>query len=95
MPYDSSTLWQRNSEVPDVRFSWSPLLVDLRRELCPTARWEKRQRRWLMNDADATTFLRAAHVQLDFARSKAEITIDEATWVVGFLQGAPYRASSA
>ena len=78
-----------------VCFLWSPLLVDLRREVCPTARWERAHRRWLMNDAEAAKFLDAAHRRLDFARSHAQIRVDDVTWVVGFARDAPYRISSA
>jgi len=81
--------------VPEVHFCWNPLLVDLRREVCPAARWEKNKQRWFMNDAEAGTFLRAAHARLDLAKSKAEIDVDNVRWVVGFVQGAPYRESSA
>jgi len=75
-----------------VRFSWNPLLVDLRREVCPSARWEKRSRQWVTTEAEAATFLRAAHARLDFVRSKTEIRIDNVRWVVGFADGAPCRA---
>jgi hypothetical protein len=81
--------------VPEVRFRWNPLLVDLRREVCPAARWEKNKRRWFMNDTEAATFLRAAHARLDLAKSRAEIDVDDVRWVVGFVLGAPYRESSA
>jgi hypothetical protein len=48
-----------------------------------------------MNDAEAATFLHAAHARLDFMRSQAQITVNDVTWVVGFVQGAPYRAIPA
>jgi hypothetical protein len=74
-----------------VRFAWSPLLVDLRREVCPKAQWQKQGRQWLMSDSDATNFVGAAQARLDYSRSQAEIRIDGTTWVVGFVRGAPYR----
>ena len=72
-----------------VRFQWSPVLIDLRREVCPAARWEKRHRQWIMTDADAAEFLQAAHARMDFARLHAEIRINDVTWRVGFVAGAP------
>jgi hypothetical protein len=77
--------------MPMVRFAWSPLLVDLRRETCPRARWLARERAWSMTLEEAEAFLAAAHRLLDFARRHAEIAIDEARWVVGFARDAPYR----
>jgi hypothetical protein len=77
-----------------VKFPWNPLLVDLRREICPAARWEKKGRRWVMTDGDAAAFLNAAHARLDFAKSKAEIRVNDAAWIVGFVAGAPYSISS-
>ena len=74
--------------MPSVRFSWSPMLVDLRREVCPSARWEKRGRHWVMSETDARAFIRAAQARLDFQRSRAQITVDGTTWVVGFVRGA-------
>jgi hypothetical protein len=47
-----------------------------------------------MNDTETATFLRAAHATLDFARSRAEIDVDDVRWVVGFAQGAPYSLPS-
>ena len=81
--------------MAELRFAWSPTLVDIRREVCPKARFEKKGRRWIMNDAEAATFLHAAHARLDFMRSQAQITVNDVTWVVGFVQGAPYRAIPA
>lgn len=76
-----------------VRFAWSPVLVDLRREVCPTARWQKQGRQWLMSDAEAQAFVNAAHCRLDFQRTHAQILVDGVTWVIGFVRGAPYRVS--
>lgn len=44
-----------------------------------------------MNDAEVGNFLRAAHARLDFVRGQTRITVNDVTWVVGFVQGAPYR----
>jgi hypothetical protein len=44
-----------------------------------------------MNDTEVATFLQAAHARLDLAKWNAEIDVDDARWVVGFVQGAPYR----
>jgi hypothetical protein len=46
--------------MPSVRFAWSPLLVDLRREVCPSARWQKQGRHWVMSETDAVALIRAA-----------------------------------
>jgi len=81
--------------MPSIRFAWNPLLVDLRREVCPGARWQKQGRCWVMNDAEAQTFVRAAHARLDFQRSRTQLRIDDITWVVGFARGAPYPLVSA
>jgi hypothetical protein len=78
-----------------VRFNWSPTLVDVRREVCPSARLEKGKRQWIMKDADATRFLQAAHSRLEFTKCHARIMVNEATWVVGFVQGAPFCATAA
>jgi hypothetical protein len=77
--------------VVSVRFTWSPLLVDLRHEVCRGAQWQKRGRQWLMSDNDATKFVHAAQARLDFSRSQARIIVDGTTWVVGFVRGAPFR----
>jgi hypothetical protein len=59
--------------MPLVRFSWSPILVDLRREVCPSARWQKQGRHWAMSETEAQAFIRAAQARLDFQRSHAQI----------------------
>jgi hypothetical protein len=46
--------------VASVRFAWNPVLVDLRRDVCPGARWMKQGRQWLMSDGEATNFVQAA-----------------------------------
>ncbi len=74
-----------------VEFSWSPVLVDLRREVCPAARWQKQGRQWLMTEDAAAAFLNAAQARLDFARVSAEIRVNGAAWLVGFATGAPRR----
>jgi hypothetical protein len=76
--------------MPSIRFAWNPLLVDLRREVCPGARWRTQGRCWIMNDAEAQRFVRAAQARLDFQRSQAQLRIDDITWVFGFVRGAPY-----
>jgi hypothetical protein len=81
--------------VATVRFAWNPVLVELRREVCPGAHWKKQGRQWLMSDGEATSFVHAAQARLEFGRSQAQICVDGTTWVVGFVQGAPYRLSSA
>ena len=77
--------------MPSIRFAWNPLLVDLRREVCPGARWQRQGRCWMMSDAEAQRFVRAAQARLDFQRSQAQVRIDDITWVFGFVRGAPYR----
>jgi hypothetical protein len=47
-----------------------------------------------MSDAEAEMFLRAAQARLDFQRSQAEIRVDDVTWIVGFVRGAPCRVGS-
>ena len=66
------------------------MLVELRREVCPGARWQKQGRRWIMSDDEARTFARVVQARLDFQRSHAQIRIDDVTWVFGFVRGAPY-----
>jgi hypothetical protein len=77
-----------------VRFIWNPVLVELRREVCPRAQWRKQGRQWVMSDSEATSFVHAAQTRLDFCRSQAQICVDGTTWVVGVVRGAPYRLSS-
>jgi hypothetical protein len=77
--------------VASVRFAWNPVLVDLRRDVCPGARWMKQGRQWLMSDSEATNFVQAAQARFDYSRSQAQICVDGTTWVVGFVRGAPYR----
>jgi hypothetical protein len=75
--------------MPIVRFAWSPLLVEVRREQCPRAKWDRARRVWTMTQAEADRFLQASHSRLDFARASCELVIDDARWIVGFVQGAP------
>jgi hypothetical protein len=82
-------------DVASVRFAWNPTLVDLRREICPRAQWQKNGRQWIMNDTEAETFVRAAQARLDFSKSQAQIRVDNVIWVVGFVRGAPYRLTAA
>ena len=77
--------------MPTIRFAWNQMLIDLRREVCPGARWHRQGRHWLMSDAEAQTFVRAAQARLDFQRSQAQVLlINYVTWVFGFVRGAPY-----
>jgi hypothetical protein len=82
------------SVVASIRFAWNPVLVEVRREVCPRAQWRKADRRWIMSDAEAEMFLHAAQARLDFQRSQAQIHVDEVTWLVGFVRGAPCRVGS-
>jgi hypothetical protein len=76
--------------VPSIRFVWNPILMDLRREVCPGARWQKQGRQWIMSDAEAQGFLRAAQARLEFQRAHAQIRVDDVTWVIGFVRDAPF-----
>jgi hypothetical protein len=76
-----------------VQFAWNPTLVDLRREVCPRAQWQQKDRRWIMSEGEAQRFLQAAQARLDLQRSQAQITVDDVAWIVGFAQGAPYSVS--
>ena len=78
-----------------VRFAWSPVLVELRRQVCPNARWQKQGRQWLMQDDEAQSFMRAAQSALDYQKWQTQITVDDTVWIVGFVQGAPYRRTAA
>src|SRR5262249_33482384 len=85
----------RARQMRCVRFEWNPLLIELRREVCPNARWQKQGRHWLMTDADVERFIKAAQARLDLQRWQASIRIDDVMWVVGFVEGAPYRLAPA
>ena len=80
--------------MTSVRFAWNPMLVDLRREICPRAQWQNKGRQWIMSDTEADTFVRAAQARLDFGKSQAQICVDSVTWVVGFVRGAPYALTN-
>jgi hypothetical protein len=77
--------------MPQVRFTWSAQLVDVRRQACPHAKWNPRQRAWTMTERDAQIFLAAGHARLDFVRESGEVAIDGERWMIGFARGAPYR----
>ena len=77
-----------------VRFAWSPALVELRRQVCPNARWQKHSRQWLMQDDEAQSFMRAAQAALEYQKCQTQITVDDTVWIVGFVQGAPYRRTA-
>ena len=81
--------------MASVRFAWNPTLVSLRREICPNARWQKARRAWTMTDQEAKNFVRAVQARLVFERSQAQIYVDDVGWVVGFVQGTPYRLIGA
>jgi hypothetical protein len=77
--------------MPVIRFAWSPQLVDVRREVCPRARWSKSARAWSMTDSEANLFVQAAHARLEAFKSSCEIAIDDDRWLIGFVRGAPCR----
>lgn len=77
--------------MASVRFAWNPALVELRRQVCPNARWQKNSRQWLMRDDEVRSFLQAAQAMLEYRREHTEIRVDDVNWVVGFVRGAPYR----
>ena len=77
--------------MPQVRFAWSAQLVDVRRQACPRAKWNARQRARTMTDADAEIFLAAGHSRLDMTRESSEVAIDGERWIIGFFEGAPCR----
>jgi hypothetical protein len=81
--------------LPSVRFDWNPILVALRREVCPLARWHKQGRHWAMRTDDVQAFIDAAHTRLEFSRQHAQVRVDDVTWMVGFVRGAPYRLDRA
>jgi hypothetical protein len=74
-----------------VKFPWDAQLISLRRDVCPRARWEKTSRVWIMTDPEAETFLQAAQARMYFARVTCMVTVNDAVWVLGFAQDAPYR----
>jgi hypothetical protein len=76
--------------VPSISFVWNPILVDLRREVCPGARWQKQGHHWLMSNAEAQGFLRAAQARLAFQKAQARNRVDDVTWVIGFVRDAPF-----
>ena len=55
------------------------MLVELRRQVCPGARWQKTSHQWLMRDDEATSFVQAAQAALEFRRTHAQIRVDEDT----------------
>ena len=46
-----------------------------------------------MSDDEARTFLEGAQATLEYQRWQTQIWVDDVIWVVGFVQGAPYRAN--
>ena len=81
----------RFASMPVIRFSWNPQLVEVRREACPRARWDKTARVWTMTTVEAEAFLIASHKRLEFGRSNSQIAIDDEQWLIGFVQGAPMK----
>jgi hypothetical protein len=77
--------------MPVVRFAWDAQLVDLRREVCPRARWDKASRAWVMTAAEAGAFLKVVQTRKHFSRMQCTVTVDETTWLLGFAEGTPYR----
>ncbi len=73
--------------MPTVRFQWDAAIIDVRRQVCPQARWDKRTRAWLMTAADADAFLAAVHARQNFARRSSQIAVDDERWMVGFIHG--------
>jgi len=77
--------------VPVVQYPWDPQLVSVRRAVCPNARWNKARRAWAMTDEEADMFLKAAHRCMVLGRSSCTVGIDSVDWVIGFVEGAPFR----
>jgi hypothetical protein len=73
--------------MPIVRFRWDTQMVDVRRQVCPQAKWDKQARAWTMTRAEAEAFIAAVHRRLDFAKYSCEIAVDGERWSVGFIQG--------
>jgi hypothetical protein len=80
--------------MPTVKFPWDALLISIRRDVCPLARWEKTSRVWVMTDPEAETFLQAAQARMYFGRVTCNVTVDDVTWVLGFAADAPYRLNA-
>jgi hypothetical protein len=83
--------WRYHRSVPVVQHPWDPQLVSVRREICPNARWNKARRVWAMTDEEADMFLKAAHRCMVLGRSSCMVGIDNVDWVIGFVEGAPFR----
>jgi hypothetical protein len=75
--------------MPIVRFAWNPVLIEVRRECCPRARWDAARRAWTMTQDEAEAFIQASHTRLELGRVSNEIFVDGARWIVGFARGAP------
>jgi len=85
-----TTIGQRRvNGMPMVRFIWSPILVEVRRESCPRARWDRARLAWTMTPAEVDLFVHASHRRLAFARDRGEILVDAVRWLVGDARGAP------
>jgi hypothetical protein len=80
--------------MPVVRFPWDAQMVSIRRAAVPTARWDKAMRAWLMTAAEADAFLQAVQARMTSARMQCTVTVDQTVWVLGFVQGAPYRQAA-
>ena len=46
--------------MPIVRFAWNPVLIEIRRECCPRARWDAARRAWMMTPDEAEAFMARA-----------------------------------
>jgi hypothetical protein len=80
--------------MPVVRFPWDAQLVSIRRAVVPRARWDKAMRAWSMTAAEADAFLQAVQARMTFARMQCTVTVDQTVWVLGFVEGAPYRQAA-
>jgi hypothetical protein len=76
--------------MPVVRFPWDAQLVDLRREVCPRARWDKASRAWV----EAGAFLKVVQARKHFSRMQCTVTVDETTWLLGLLRVRPIAYGS-
>jgi hypothetical protein len=80
--------------MPMVKFPWDALLISIRRDVCPRARWQKTSRGWVMTDLEAETFLQAAQALMYSARVTCNVTVGSTVWVLGFAMGTPYRRNA-
>jgi hypothetical protein len=81
--------------MPVICFAWDPRLVDVRRQACPKARWDKAARAWTMTAVEAETFLAASHERLQSGRTKSQIAIDDEQLTAGLVRGASIKIKKA